>query len=90
MHDDPHVYPERNIRSHAVARLRADQPLPAYRVSDGDFDDLHFRLGDARRTFALGRDDQGPFIAYTFGTTTVRVYAGGPKQEPNTVEVIEL
>lgn len=90
---------EERIRDHAIARRRLDQRVPVYRIGDRAFDYVARRLGQRPE---LGvRIQHGPlpgtgistrvaFIDYNFGTTTARIFAGGPKIEDGIIEVIEL
>jgi hypothetical protein len=82
---------ETRIKRHSVARARLGQMRPAYVVGDLDFDHAVMRINaDVKRA---QRPDTGAPTAYFeigFGTSVVRVFAGGPLIPDGKIEVIDL
>lgn len=84
--------PETIIRDHCIARLRLAQPQPVYTIGDRCFDGIVRRLG-ARIEYGLAPGMGAlrvPYIDYAFGTTTARIFAGGPLMEDYVVGTVEL
>lgn len=81
---DPCRYHEENIIEHVIARARRRQPQPVYRVGDREFDRMVRRL-----KLSIEHDANAPYMVLEFGTTKVRVYAGGLLIEDHVIEVIE-
>ena len=90
--NDTWITEEYRIRDHVIARLRLDQPQPTYIVGDRAFDNIVRRLG-LPIGHAIGhaaRDgSRVAFVDYNFGTSTARIFAGGPKILDGVIEVIE-
>lgn len=87
--DDIWSTPEHRIRRHAIERLRKGEQLPLYRINDLDFDCMVARLAIP---IDRGKDLEGAiraFVDWNFGTTIVRIYAGGASPTDGHVELIE-
>jgi len=82
---------EARIQKHCIARLRRDQPQPAYVIGDVAFEHAVRRLALPIQHGPMpGTGARTPLVDYAFGTTTARIFAGGPFMPDGHVEVIEL
>lgn len=90
MDDDPCSTLESRIRDHCIQRARLDQPHPMYRVGDRDFDNIVRRLALPIAHGPATWSKRAPYVDYAFGTSTARIFAGGPLIPDLKIEVIEL
>ena len=81
---------EDRIRWHCIKRARLEQPQPVYRMGDVDFDNLVNRLALPIAHGPAPWSKRAPYVDYAFGTTTARIFAGGPLIPDGKVEVVEL